>query len=89
MSKFFDLIVKSIEYEDEWYYFSCGTSRAWFATGNGKLLEIPRESGMGYDSFMASGLDLDSAINRLDNMVDDAIEAGRLAQPHNKEKGGE
>ena len=80
MSKFFDLITKAIEHDGEWYYFSCGESRAWYQTQDGKLLELPRESGLGYDSLMASGADLDLAINRLDDMVDDAVETGRLAK---------
>jgi len=78
VSKFFDLIKKSIEYKNDWYYFTCGESRAWYSTDSGELLEIPRESGLGYDSFIASGADLDLAINRLDDMVVEAIENGTL-----------
>lgn len=82
MSKIFDLIPKAIEHDGKWFYFSCGTTRAWYATSDGEQLELKRESGLGYDTFMCTddGLgDLDTAISRLDNMVDEAIEAGRLA----------
>lgn len=75
----FDLIPKALKYGNRWYYFSCGTERAWYSTTEGSLLEIP--NGFGYDSMQtAAEGNLELAIIRLHRLVQPQIDNGNFKE---------